>query len=132
MAKSSPPPSNKKPVVPATRESIYLHVHSERAVTILPKKRHALPKGFAMSQALFAGPDPRARVAPPQWFVTAAKKGKSAEEILQMLRRHVARGLPMCEARVVLNEIGRSAEGAAALRRLFTQEEFTAAVKVKR
>jgi hypothetical protein len=131
MTKSSPTP-NKKPVVPATRESIYLHVHSERAVTILPKKPHALPRGFAKSQALFAGPDPRVHVAPPQWFVTAAKKGKSAEEILQMLRRHVARGLSMCEARVVLNEIGRSEGSAAVLRRLFTQDEFTAAVKVKR
>ncbi len=64
--------------------------------------------------------------------MTAAKKGKSAEEILQMLRRHVARGLPMCEARVVVNEIGRTQAGATALRRLFTQQEFTAAVKVKR
>ena len=98
----------------------------------MPKNRHALPRGFAKAQALFAGPDPRVRVAPPQWFVTAAKKGKSAEEILQMLRRHVARGLSMCEARLVLNEIGRSDGGGAILRRLFTQEEFTAAVKIKR
>jgi hypothetical protein len=131
MPKSSPSPA-KKPVAPATRESIYLHVHSERAVTSQPKNRHTLPKGFAKAQALFAGPDPRVRVAPPQWFVTAAKKGKSAEEIFQMLRRHVARGLPMCEARLVLNEIGPSEGGAAVLRRLFTQAEFTTAGKVKR
>jgi len=131
MAKTPSTP-RKKPVTPMTLDQFSRAIRSPRAVVKVPKKRHALPRGFARSQADFAGPDPRVRVAPPQWFVTAAKKGKPAEEILQMLARHVTRGLPLCEARVVLNEIGRAAGGSAAIRRLFTQPAYAATAKDRR
>lgn len=131
MAKTFPPAA-KKTVTPMTRADIDRAVRSSRAVVKVPRKRHALPKGFAKSQAAFAGPDPRARVAPPSWFVKAAKRGKAPEEILRMLARHVTRGLPLCEARVVLNEIGRAEGGAVAIRRLFTQRAFFDVTKGRR
>ena len=131
MAKSFSNPE-KQPTPPMTRAVFERAVRSSRAVVSVPKKRHPLPPGFAKSQAAFAGPDPQVRVAPPKWFLTAAKRGKPAEEIIQMLVRHVGRGLPLCEARVVLNEIGRTPSGSAALRRLFTQEAYSGVAKGRR